>query len=408
MALAPVPSPFETHEPPTPLDRLARAVWRQAVQVFPVIPGMCMLVGLVTVLVGAMHDYSTTPDALSSFSTMPIFGQILFIVGLVLQLQHVLAADLGVINRILSSNLGYRADELEDKLESLDVGLSVSRRALSKIRPLLQLAIFLVAFGFICAMYQTASQMDYAFNVTNGNYGFQVGSRTAYLEELQAMPVILRIVLFDIPPLALVSGVVLLGWHVYQRSQLKNLRNYMTDERTAVIGKKRIVDRFEARYVELSSLTEQVADLVRRTEQQATSDARKNSSLLLLGVVLSALISIVGVLGSADLLNWPVRLNGNVISAILGVVVAAIISIQNTFRLPEKAEFQKRVASDGRSLFVDLVFNVDTEEKLTEIVQSYQRLSDRSLRDLPSVKDLDALGSLQADRQGQERDRNAS
>jgi hypothetical protein len=97
-----------------------------------------------------------------------------------------------------------------------------------------------------------------------------------------------------------------------------------------------------------------------------------------------------------------VPLNGNVISAILGVIVAAIISVQNTFRLPEKAEFQKRMASDGRSLFVDLVFNVDTEEKLTDVVRAYQRLSDRSLRDLPSVKDLEALSSLQTTRQNRE------
>jgi hypothetical protein len=106
-------------------------------------------------------------------------------------------------------------------------------------------------------------------------------------------------------------------------------------------------------------------------------------------VILSAMISIVGILGAGHNLRFgTTELDGNIISAILGVVVAAIITTQNTFRLAERSKFQRQIASDARRLLTELVYSVDDDDKLRDAVREYQRLSDRSVKDAPTDREI--------------------
>lgn len=342
-------------------------------KVVPMVPGLMIVVGLVAVFLAYGPETPAFQEYRELFLTFAVLAPIMLILGFYLQARQILADAFTQINRILSDVNNARSDALEAKLESLDTGLSLCRFATSKSRPILLLAVALLAYGAPLTALGTSGLMSVLLPGT--------GSPDP----------LMAILLFRAPPIAFLTGFVLIVWYAYQAARLKEFHQYIVDERGVVIGKKRILDRFASRYVELASLTEQVSELIKVNEKLATSDAGKNSTLLLLGVFLSALISIVGILGSADLLAiGGVPLNGNVVSAILGVVVAAIITVQNTFRLAERSRFQRQVASDGRKLFMELVFSVDDNEKLQAVVKDYQRLSDRSVRDFPTARELEA------------------
>jgi hypothetical protein len=285
---------------------------------------------------------------------LAVIAPIMLMLGFYLQARQILADAFGRIDRTLNEVNSFKSDELERKLESLDAGLSHCRYATSKGRPIKLLALALLAYG---AVFTALSMSNLTFEITPTGPRLGVAVGVPQVGQAVAQPSLLMEIVFDVaPPIALITGLILIVWYGYQASRLKEF-----------------------------------SEMIKVNEKLATSDAWKNSVLLLVGVILSALISIVGILGAAGLLTlWGTSLDGNVISAILGVVVAAIITTQNTFRLAERSRFQRQVAGDGRKLFMELVFTVDNNEKFQAVLKEYQRLSDRSVRDFPSARELEA------------------
>ena len=347
-----------------------------------------IVLGLISMFLAGLSA-RTGPANQGFFAQFAVIAPIMLILGFYLQARRILADAFGQIDQTLNELNSFKSDELERKLESLDAVLSYCRYAASKSRPIKLLALTLLAYG---AAFTALSMSKLTFQVLpeGAQVGLAVG--VAQTAEPVAQPNLLTEIAFVVaPPIALITGLILIVWFAYQSSRLKEFSRYIVDERGVVIGKKRILDRFASRYVELSSLTEQVSEMIKVNEKLAMSDASKNSALLLLGVILSALISIVGILGAANLLVFGgTELNGNVVSAILGVVVAAIITVQNTYRLAERSRFQRQVAGDARKLFMELVFVVDDNDKFQAALKEYQRLSDRSVRDFPTARELEA------------------
>jgi hypothetical protein len=309
------------------------------------------------------------------FFLLRVLAPILVTLGFYLQARRILAGPFALIDKVLTIVNNAKPNQTRLKLEALDNGLSACRYATSKSKPIFLLAVSLLAYGVPVTLLSTA----------------RIGERSLF--DAIAFDLILGSLLVVAPPMALFAGFVLIVWHSYQACRLKEFHRYIVEEREAVIGRMRIMDTFDDRYIELSSLTEQVSELIRMNERRATTSSRLNSNLMVLGVILSAMISIVGILGAGhNLWFGSTELDGNIISAILGVVVAAIITIQNTFRLAERSKFQRQIASDARKLLTELVYSVDNDDKLRDAVREYQRLSDRSVKDAPP--DREAQGSL--------------
>lgn len=392
-AVRPVAAPVGAADVPVSRDPAADATpLRDRIEkLMPIVPGLMIVLGLIAMFLAGMPARSGAADQAyrEFFASFAVIAPILLMLGFYLQARQILADPFSRIDRTLNEVNSFRSDELERKLESLDAGLSYCRYAASSSRPIKLLALALLAYG---AVFTVLSMFNLTISMspTGPQMDLVVGAPPAGHSVAQPN-LLMEILLSGAPPIALIIGLILIVWYAYQASRLKEFSRYIIDERAVVIGKKRILDRYASRYVELASLTEQVSEMIKVNEKLAASDARKNSALLLLGVILSALISIVGILGAADLLTIGGRsLNGNVVSAILGVVVAAIITTQNTFRLAERSRFQRQVASDGRKLFTELVFSVDNNQKFQAVLKEYQHLSDRSARDFPTARELEA------------------
>ena len=78
-------------------------------------------------------------------------------------------------------------------------------------------------------------------------------------------------------------------------------------------------------------------------------------------------------------------------SALLGVVTGFIIGVQSTFKLPEKAVFQRRIASQAHALVEELVFNVNNDLRFLRVLRHYQQLSARAVEDFPTDRRLEAI-----------------
>ena len=370
-----------TSPSPTPgegmaeLDLLSRSVSRT----IPLVPGLMIVFGLIFVVLAAL-PYQSPLGTLAVyepfFFTLRVIAPILFTLGFYLQARRILAGPFALIDKVLTIVNSAKPSQAKLKLEALDNGLSACRYGTSKSRPILLLAVWLLAYGVPVTVLS----------------GVRIGDTLLF--DSVKFDLILGSLLVVAPPMALFAGFVLFVWHSYQASRLREVHRYIVAEREAVIGKMRIMDNFDDRYIELSSLTEQVSELIKMNERQAAASSRVNSNLLILGVILSAMISIVGILGAGHNLRFgTTELDGNIISAILGVVVAAIITTQNTFRLAERSKFQRQIASDARKLLTELVYSVDDDDKLREAVREYQRLSDRSVKDSPTDREIQAAPS---------------
>jgi hypothetical protein len=357
------------------LDLLSRSVTRT----IPVVPGLMIVFGLIFVVLAAL-PYQNPLGALAEyepfFFALRVIAPVLFTLGFYLQARRILSGPFALIDKVLDVLNHAKPSQMKLKLEALDSGLSACRYGTSKSRPILLIAVSLLAYGVPVTVLS----------------GVRVGG--GLLFDAIKLDLILGTMLVVAPPMALFAGFVLFVWHSYQASRLREFRSYIVAERETVIGKMRILDNFDDRYIELSSLTEQVSELIKTNERNAESSSRLNGNLLVLGVILSAMISIVGILGAGHNLRiGATELDGNIISAILGVVVAAIITIQNTFRLAERAKFQRQIASDARKLLTELVYSVDTDDKLRDAVREYQRLSDRSVKDAPTEPGFQAVST---------------
>ena len=177
-------------------------------------------------------------------------------------------------------------------------------------------------------------------------------STAGYIEVRQRFgnTLFLNILLLDFPALTLIVGFTILLWYVYHVQKLKQYREYIGEEMAALIAENRIFDRFPKRYEEMCDLAGKIRSFIQLNERQAIRDARYHDALLWLGILASAAVTIVGVLDTQvpwNLVGWS--LTASKVSALLGIVIAALLTIQNTFRLSERARFdgEPRVTGGG-------------------------------------------------------------
>jgi hypothetical protein len=269
---------------------------------------------------------------------LPWLSPVLICFGFYLHSRALLLPEFWGINEVLVNVDKLHDRDLTSKLDFLEHGTSICRRAEHKMRSVVPVASVLLLYGLF-------------FSFLPGSYVAGYIDESLSTRDLQV--VIARLVFLDGPAVSLAVGLVAAFWCVYEFAKLRGIAGYFRDETDALIGRKRILDRFPHKYAELANLTQQIRDFVRENQRASSTQARLNGVLLMLGIVLSAAVTVAGILGEAGLLGTDV--NANAISAILGVSVGVIIGVQSTFRIADKASFRESIASQGQKLVDDLV-----------------------------------------------------
>jgi ABC-type multidrug transport system fused ATPase/permease subunit len=347
---------------------------RLVTQVPSTLPLALVLIGLASVFVA---DASIVLAENYSFAIIGWLAPILVTFGIFLQSG---LAPRQALSRV--TELGQKAEEmpsqdLEARLDMLNRCSDICNGAIKDNRSsTISFILMLLFAGVVYLLSQFITLLDLLGNQF---------ATTATMGDL-----VRRLIVVDGPPIAAFAGIVGLLWSCDAWLKLREKYHYIRRKIEESTAKKRILDRFPKNYYEFADLTERINQFVERNDRLASSYATKNNWLLIIGILLSLLITAVGILGAAGLMKFNGNEFGSVISALLGAVVAAVVGVQNTFRMADRAAFQRRISSDGRTLLEQLLFSVHDDEQFNAVLSSFQKLNESSARDFPASRELEA------------------
>jgi hypothetical protein len=112
---------------------------------------------------------------------------------------------------------------------------------------------------------------------------------------------------------------------------------------------------------------------------------RGNAALIIVGLALSAGVTIAGIL------------DYGLVAAILGVAVGYVIGVQNAFPIGEKAEFYRLIIAEGDNLISELKFEVKTEGQFLNRVNKFQKLRMYGTENLPRGQGMQAVKNFYKD-----------
>lgn len=115
------------------------------------------------------------------------------------------------------------------------------------------------------------------------------------------------------------------------------------------------------------------------------STFRGSAALIVIGLVLSAAVTIAGILDEG------------LLAAILGVTIGFVIGVQNAFPIGDKAEFYRLLIVEGENLIGDLKYEVKTEKEFLSVNNRFQKLRKHSAEDLPRGQGMQAVKNLYQD-----------
>jgi hypothetical protein len=116
---------------------------------------------------------------------------------------------------------------------------------------------------------------------------------------------------------------------------------------------------------------------------------RGNAALIIIGLALSARVTIAGIL------------DYGLIAAILGVAIGYVIGVQNAFPIGEKAEFYRLLIAEGDNLINELKFEVKTEAQFLNRVNKFQKLRMYGAENLPRGQGMQAIKNFYEDMSAQ-------
>jgi len=127
----------------------------------------------------------------------------------------------------------------------------------------------------------------------------------------------------------------------------------------------------------------EIENLKRKGEKKRRVNSIIYSSLILIGIGLSAGAGLAGFLA-----------NDPKIPGVMALLAGILVSVESVFKFGEKRDFFRVVASEYYNLQVALRYRVDSEQKLRLIVDKFQIVNATSAKGVPRGKGMQATKLL--------------
>ena len=129
-------------------------------------------------------------------------------------------------------------------------------------------------------------------------------------------------------------------------------------------------------------LESDIAQFSEQYQKLHRANWRLNAILILLGLVLSASVTVAGMF------------NQGIMAALLGVAIAFLIGIQNAFPMSDKAEFYRVIVAESQNMLLELKHTIDTKEEFEIVVLNFQTLRKHAAAGLPRGQGMEAVRNM--------------
>jgi hypothetical protein len=134
---------------------------------------------------------------------------------------------------------------------------------------------------------------------------------------------------------------------------------------------------------QLAELNKKISDLIKKSNSNYKVDYALYVFCIVAGLILSACVTISGMLDKGS------------ISAILGVLVLVLISFDSAMAPGEKAQFYKQIEAAGNDLQDEVGFTLNiSQEKIDAAVKKLATIRDTAAQGVPHGKGMKTIAEM--------------